>query len=231
MTLHGLGFLSRAVVGRVLAGLRGRSSQLSAPIHIVNWSPLTLRSSTMTGTPCAQALATDVGQRRRLVRRDDQQIDPLLQEVLDVGHLLGVVLCGVGEDHLELRVSRGRGGDLVVHRLPPRLALVRLRHADQVVVFLWRCRPREGTCRKRSPPQACPARRPRCPTDGQQQRQRGDQESFPSGHQRPSVVFTRLDDSVDPLFRATPRAGGGGDRALAPASSSDWRKEASARSR
>ena len=76
-------------------------------------------------------LGDHVGERRGLVRRDDQQVDALLKKVLDVGDLLGVVLRGVGEHDFEFRVLRRGGGDLVVHGLPPRLALVGLRHADE----------------------------------------------------------------------------------------------------
>ena len=60
---------------------------------------------------------------------------PCGEEVLDVGDLLGVVLGGVGEDDLQLGMGLGSGGDLVVHRLAPRLALVGLGHADQVAVL------------------------------------------------------------------------------------------------
>ena len=49
---------------------------------------------------CCTDFGNHVGERGRLIRRDNQQIDPLLQEVLDVGDLLGVVLRRVSEDDL-----------------------------------------------------------------------------------------------------------------------------------
>ena len=81
--------------------------------RLVNWSPSTLRSRTITGTPWAHASATTSVSGARLVRRDDQQVDALGEEVLDVGDLLGVVLGGVGEDDLQLGVGRGGSLDVV----------------------------------------------------------------------------------------------------------------------
>ena len=52
--------------------------------------------------------ADDRRQRLRLVGRDHQQVDLLPQEVLDVGHLLGVVLLRVGEDDLDVADSPSR---------------------------------------------------------------------------------------------------------------------------
>jgi len=88
-------------------------------------------------------LLDDLVQRRRFVRRDDQQVDPLREQVLHIAHLLGIVLRRILEQDLELRICRRSRRDLAVHRLAPGLRLVRLRHADHVLVF----RLREGASR------------------------------------------------------------------------------------
>ena len=163
---HGARIVS--LVGAVLGGV---GPGLLADLHVVGADPhrelvaLDLAVEDDHRHALGARLGDDVGQRRRLVRRDDQQVDALGEEVLDVGDLLGVVLGGVGEDDLQLRVGRGGGGDLVVHRLAPRLALVRLRHADQVAVLgldaalgdTGRRRPAAGRCPVRSSPATPPA--------------------------------------------------------------------------
>ena len=76
-----------------------------------------------------------VVQGRRLVGRDDEQVDALREQVLDVADLVGVVLGGVLEDDLELRIGLSGGGDLAVHGLAPGFGAVGLRHADDVLVL------------------------------------------------------------------------------------------------
>ncbi len=80
--------------------------------------------------------AHDRRQRLRLVRRDDQEVDLLAQEVLDVGDLLGVVLLRVGVGDLDVGEALRRRRHVRVHRHAPRLAQVALREADQVLAGL-----------------------------------------------------------------------------------------------
>ncbi len=76
------------------------------------------------------------GERLGLVGRDDQQVDLLLQEVLDVGYLLGVVLLSIGHDDVQVGIGLGRRIDVGIHRHPPRLGVVGLREADQELALV-----------------------------------------------------------------------------------------------
>ena len=81
-------------------------------------------------------LLDHAGQARRLLRRDQQRVDLLADQVLDVGHLLLGAVLAVGDDQLDLRVLRGLGDDVLVELRPPRLDGGGLAEADHPLLVL-----------------------------------------------------------------------------------------------
>ena len=76
------------------------------------------------------------GQPRRLLRRDQQRVDFLPDQVLDVRHLLLGPVLAVGDDQLHLRMLRRLGDDVLVELRPPRLDRRRLAEPDHVLLVL-----------------------------------------------------------------------------------------------
>ncbi len=70
------------------------------------------------------------GQAGRFLRRDQQRVDFLADQVLDVGDLLLGLVLAVGDDELDLGMLRGFGDDVLVELDAPRLDRGRLREAD-----------------------------------------------------------------------------------------------------
>ena len=80
--------------------------------------------------PFSKAAATGAVRGRRLLGRDDDQVDAGADVLLDLGALPEGVVLGVLEDDLDLGML-GRGGfDVPVHLDAPGLAQVALAHAD-----------------------------------------------------------------------------------------------------
>ena len=83
------------------------------------------------GDTSSVGLRDRLGQRRGLLGADNQQVDPLLDELLDLRTLGQRVVLRVLEDHAHNRVCCRRGAHVGVHLHPPRLAHGGLAHSDQ----------------------------------------------------------------------------------------------------
>ena len=75
-------------------------------------------------------LLHDAGQAGQFLRRDQQRVDFLADQVLDVGHLLLGLVLTVGDDELDIGMLGGFGDDVLVELGAPRLDRRRLAEAD-----------------------------------------------------------------------------------------------------
>src|SRR3954451_19708345 len=136
-------------------------------------------------------LLDHAGQPRRLLGRHQERVDLLLDEVLDVRHLLLGAVLAVRDQQLHLRVLGRLGLDILVELHPPRLDRRHLREADPPL---------------RGPARRAPARRQdqRGPADGDDARS---EQQLTTPHARVSPIGCRPSPSPPRAATAVPAAG------------------------
>ena len=82
------------------------------------------------GNAFSEGFGNGRSQRRSLLGRDDQQIDPGVDEFFNLGSLLQGVILSIFENDIDIGMRAGRLSDVVNHLDPPWLPEIALTHAD-----------------------------------------------------------------------------------------------------